>query len=159
MALQPVYGGWVRDGFVMKIATTEVAPTPTPTPTPTPAPTPSPTPAYEIRVLYDEEKAHLKGSTIPFKLQLIDAAGVNQSSPDVVVTAVGMQQLSDFAPGQVAEDGQEEAENNFRFDPFLGETGGYKYNFKTTGLQTGSYVLLLRVSGDPITHGIRFQIK
>ena len=110
-------------------------------------------------MLYDEEKAHRSGNTIPFKLQLTNAPGVNLSSPAVIVTAIGVERVSDFAPGQVVEDGDEQPENDFRFDAFLAQTGGYQYNFKTTGLQTGSYVLIFRVSGDPITHRVRFQIK
>jgi len=41
----------------------------------------------------------------------------------------------------------------------LGSSGAYKYNLKTTGLTTGSYVLVFKVGGDPVTHGARFQIR
>lgn len=43
---------------------------------------------YKIRALYDENKAHNSGSTIPVKIQLVDANGLNLSSqPDLLITS------------------------------------------------------------------------
>lgn len=38
-------------------------------------------------------------------------------------------------------------------------TGGHVFNLKTTGLTTGTYVLIFRAGGDPPTRTVQFQIK
>ncbi len=37
--------------------------------------------SYGVRTLYDESKAHKSGSNVPIKIQLLDGAGRNLSSP------------------------------------------------------------------------------
>ncbi len=113
---------------------------------------------YGVCVLYDQTKAHRAGSTIPVKLQLCDASGANISAPGLVVTALGTVRLSDFAPGEVEDAGHANPDDNFRFTAF-GDAGGYIFNLKTTGLTTGTYVLVFRAGSDPSTHGVQFQIK
>ena len=51
------------------------------------------------------------------------------------------------------------ADNNFRFDPTLGSTGGYIFNLKTTGLTTGTYNLNFTVTGDSFGYAAQFQVK
>jgi len=113
---------------------------------------------YQVRALYDETKAHRNGSTIPVKLQLTVANGVNMSSQNIVVTALGISQLSTAAPEEVEDAGNANPDDNFRFTNFDGG-GGYIYNLKTTGLTTGTYVLIFSVAGDPITHSTQFKIR
>ncbi|MFL6337244.1 MAG: SBBP repeat-containing protein [Pyrinomonadaceae bacterium] len=109
---------------------------------------------YGVCVLYDQTKAHKSGSTILIKLQLYDAAGGNLSAAGLTVTALGTVRLSDFAPGEVEDAGQANPDDNFRF---AGD--GYIYNLKTTGLTTGTYVLVFKAGAEPLTHGVQFQIK
>ena len=113
---------------------------------------------YGVCALYDQTKAHKSGGTIPVKLRLCDASGANLSSEGVTVTALGTVRLSDFAPGEVEDSGQANPDDDFRFTTFDG-AGGYVFNLKTTGLTTGTYVLVFKAGGDPVTHGVRFQIK
>jgi hypothetical protein len=55
--------------------------------------------------------------------------------------------------------GNANPDNDFRFDPTLGGTGGYIFNLKTTGLSTGTYNVSFTVSGDPVAHAVQFQVK
>src|SRR5436190_21321687 len=82
---------------------------------------------FGICVLYDQTKAAKSGSTIPIKLQLCNSAGVNQSSPNVVVTAVGVRMISVTAWGEVEDAGNANPDFNFRYS-----SGMYMYNLQTT---------------------------
>ena len=60
---------------------------------------------------------------------------------------------------QVIEDaGNANPDQNFRFDPTLAGTGGYIFNFKTTGLGPGTYNLTFVVGNDPTTYTIQFKV-
>ncbi|HEY2975882.1 MAG TPA: choice-of-anchor Q domain-containing protein [Pyrinomonadaceae bacterium] len=112
-----------------------------------------------IRVLFDQSRAAKSGSTIPIKVQLVDANGNNVSSPSVVVHAVSVVQTSSSASVFLDDAGQANPDFDFRFDATLGGTGGYIFNLKTTGYGTGTYVLNYTVGGDPVTHTVQFQIR
>ena len=114
--------------------------------------------SYGVCPLYDESKAYRSGSTIPVKLRLCDAGGVNLSSAAVVVTALGTEKVSNYAPGQLEDAGNANPDDNFRFTQLDGASG-YIFNLKTTGFSTGTYVLIFGVTGDPVTHVTKFQIK
>jgi subtilisin-like proprotein convertase family protein len=114
--------------------------------------------AYGVRLLYDAGKAHQSGSTIPVKLQLTDAHGANVSAAGVVVTALQVVKLSDYAPGEVEDAGNANPDDNFRFTGAGGD-GGYVFNLKTTGLTRGTYALVFKAGADPTTHAAQFQIK
>jgi hypothetical protein len=109
---------------------------------------------YGIVALYDQTKVHHSGSTIPIKLEIVDANGNNLSSAGTVVTAVGISLVSTTTYGAVEDAGNANPDNNFRF------TGdSYTYNLKTTGLATGVYNLYFRVGTDPTLHTVQFQIQ
>lgn len=114
--------------------------------------------AYNVRLLYDPTRAHHSGSTIPLKLQLTEAGGRNVSSASIVVTALGVSKQSDYAPGEVEDAGHANPDDNFRFTNFDG-AGGYVYNLRTTGLTSGSYVVIFKARNDPTTHAAQFQIR
>jgi hypothetical protein len=109
---------------------------------------------YGVCPLFDQTKAHKPGSTIPIKLRLCDASGNNLSSPDIAVTALGTVRLSDFAPGEVEDSGNANPDDNFRF-----ADDRYTFNLKTTGLTTGTYLLVFKAGNAPTTHSVQFQIK
>ncbi len=110
--------------------------------------------AYNIGVLYDQGKAKISGSTIPIKIQVLDAASVNVSDLSLTVTAVGLSLVSTTALGPVDDSGDANPDGNFRFDG-----GSYVFNLKTTGLGTGTYALSFRCGADPTMHSVQFQIK
>jgi len=105
---------------------------------------------FGVSVLFDQTKQHNAGSTIPIKLQIVDAAGVNKSAanPAVSVVRIMTGNLSVQSPGNTQPDGF------FKF-----EDGVYQFNLKTKELQSGVYRLVFRVAGDPIEHSVQFIIR
>ncbi len=108
---------------------------------------------YGVTALYDQTKAHKSGSTIPVKLQLVDAAGNNLSSPSLVVHVTG---ISPAPPGTDFNSGNANPGDNFRYDPSL---GGYIFNLSTKGFAAGEYTLSFTVTGDPVTHTVNFVVR
>ena len=117
--------------------------------------------AYGVCRLYDPGRAARSGSTLPIRLQLCDANGANVSSPAVVLTAVEVRKDSDIITAEVIDSGDANPDDNFRFDPTLGLTGGYIFNLSTRGLAAGTYRLVFTATGDPTTHSseLVFQVK
>jgi hypothetical protein len=114
---------------------------------------------FGVRGLFDQTKAAKSGSTIPIKIQLVDANGNNVSLTGVVVHAVSVVQTSSSASVLLDDAGQANPDFDFRYDSPLGGTGGYIFNLKTTGYETGTYVLNYTVAGDPLTHSVQFQVR
>lgn len=115
--------------------------------------------SYKVVALYDQTKVHKLGSTVPIKLQLCDANGVNRSSSGILVTATRLEQENSVVEGTPVDSGSANPDSNFRYDAGLGGTGGYIYNLSTSGLSSGTWVLLFKAGNDPATHAVRFAIK
>ena len=116
---------------------------------------------YNVCVLYDQTKAHKKGSTAPIKLYLCDANGADVSSSSTIVHATTLAKL-DSTPGILDDSGQANAPAfDFRFDLSLGPSGGYIFNLSTKPLSTGTWRLYFTVSGEPVgtTHFVQFDVK
>ena len=113
---------------------------------------------FGISVLYDQTKAAKSGSTIPIKLQLVDALGHNVSSATLVVHAVSLIQITTSASETINDAGNSNPDANFRFDSSLAG-GGYIFNLKTTGLTTGTYRLGFTTDGDPGIHYVQFAVR
>ena len=109
---------------------------------------------FNICLLYDPTKAVRSGATYLIRIQLCDINGNNVSSPDTVVHAVRLAQVSSTSSGEVITSGNANADNNFRFDE-----GYYVYNLKTAGLSTGVYDLYFTAGSDPLEHKVQFQVK
>lgn len=117
-------------------------------------------PLYNVCLLYDPNKVHKLGSTIPIKIQLCDGGGHNRSSAALVVTAVGVMKVSDASFGPVEDSGQANPDYNFRYDPGLGGPGGgYIFNLQIRGLTTGTYLLGFRVTGDATIYTVQFKVR
>jgi YVTN family beta-propeller protein len=120
---------------------------------------PTASPRYGTCLLYDPTRAARSGSTLPIKLQLCDAQGLNLSAAGIALHATGITLVSTSISGPVNDAGNANPDNNFRFDAGLGGTGGYIFNLKTTGLSTGSYNLNFTVNGDTYAYQVPFQVK
>ena len=114
---------------------------------------------FAVSVLYDQTKAVKSGSTIPIKLQVVDALGHNVSSATFVVHAVSLIQISTSASEMINDAGSSNPDTNFRFDASVGVGGGYIFNLKTTGLSTGTYRLGFAVDADPSIHTVQFAVR
>jgi hypothetical protein len=117
------------------------------------------TTSFYIYPLYDQTRAVKSGATIPIRLQIRDVNGVNLSSPSKVVTAVGLTLVSTETSSVFEDAGNANPDNNFRYDATLGDTGGYIFNLKTNGLNSGTYSLGFTVGNDSTVYGVLFQVK
>jgi predicted extracellular nuclease len=110
---------------------------------------------YGVVALFDQTKEHKSGSTIPVKLQLVDAAGNNLSSSELVVHVTGITRGSTPVPGTNWDSGNANPGNNFRF---VGD--GYIFNLSTKNLLgPGEYTLHFTVTGDPTIHTLNFIVR
>jgi len=110
--------------------------------------------SYGINPLFDQTKANNSGSTVPIKLELTNAANLNQSSSSIVVTALSITRISDNAAGALQAPGNSNPDFNFRY-----EGGSYAFNLKTTGYASGTYLLSFKAGNDPVVHTIQFKVK
>lgn len=116
--------------------------------------------SFKICALYDQSKSHKAGSTVPVKLQLCDAYGVNYSSISNVLQAKSVSKVDNSALGILDDSGAANAPDmNFRYDSTLGGSGGYIFNLSTKGLTTGTWKLTFTVNGQPTTYFVQFDIK
>lgn len=114
-------------------------------------------PVYETCLRYDPAKAHRAGSTAPLKVQLCDASGANLSSPDVVLTAIGLVKRDSSATTALADSpGNANPDSAFRYDPDL---AGYVFNLSTKGLSRGTWELRFTVAGSPTVHALPFDVR
>jgi hypothetical protein len=109
-----------------------------------------------VCLLFDNTRSAKIGSTLPIKLQLCDAAGVNASALSIVVNATNLVQVSTAASSTVVDAGDANPDGNFRFDTSL---AGYIFNLKTTGLSIGTWQLNFTANGDPAPHSVTFSVK
>jgi hypothetical protein len=112
-----------------------------------------------VSPLYDQTKAAKSGSTIPLKLELLNAIGSNVSHPDLTVDAARVVLVSPNAPGSTIEVEGGVPDSNFRYDPGVGRSGGYVYNFSTKGLNTGTYAVIFTVGGEETERSLQFEVR
>ena len=92
-------------------------------------------------------------------MQLCDGSGNDLSSSIITVHAISVSQISTSTSGTVENSGDSNPDNNFHFDATLGNTGGYIFNLKTTGLSTGTYSVNFTVTGDSFVYAADFGMK
>ncbi|HEY0099605.1 MAG TPA: MBG domain-containing protein, partial [Pyrinomonadaceae bacterium] len=114
---------------------------------------------YGLGLLYDADKAKRSGSTIPFKLQLLDASGANRSAAGSIVHVVGVSPPAGQPLSPVEDAGRANSGGNFRYDAALGGTGGYIFNLRTAGYAPGTYLLHFTVGQDPYIYSTPFRIE
>jgi hypothetical protein len=94
---------------------------------------------------------------VALKLQLQDAAGKNQSSSAIPVTALGIQPLA--TGGSPIPTGVP-VDLPFVYNPRLGgKGGGYELVASFNSLPKGPYRLLFTVGGDVVQHEARFTVQ
>ena len=105
--------------------------------------------AYKVQPLYSQTSPSNSGSTVPVKIQLLNAAGTNLSAAGIKVTVTGLSPSP--APGKAPA-------GTFTFLT-LDQGPGYQLNIKTTGYPKGTYTLSFTAGGDPTVHTAKFVIS
>jgi hypothetical protein len=115
---------------------------------------------YGVCALYDQAKAVKQNATVPVKFYLCTASGQDVSSSAVVVTATQLTPTSGSAAADVEDSGNANPDNNFRFDPTLGPSGGYIFNLSTKGVPAAMWKLTFTVNGAQFgTYTLGFGVK
>ena len=113
---------------------------------------------YGVCAQYDQSASHKKGSTIPIKVTLCDASGVNVSSAAVILHATNITRVDASASPFAAEDsGNANPDSDFRY-----AGGFYIFNLSTKsgGFAQGTWQINFLVNGvsDP-SYALKFDIK
>jgi hypothetical protein len=107
--------------------------------------------------LFDATKAYKAGSTIPIKLQVLNAGNANISSASLNVKARKVIRLQDSTATSVIDSGNANPDSDFRFDA---ATGGYIFNLSTKNMSSGRYSLSLYVGADKqYVYSVSFELK
>lgn len=114
-----------------------------------------------IKSLFDQTKAYKSGSTIPIKLQLLNASNSNASASGLALVARDLKRLSSDTTAPVVDSGNANPDYAFRYDPTLGGAGGgYIFNLSTKGLASGQYVLSFYIGSDrSFFYTVTFDVK
>jgi hypothetical protein len=100
---------------------------------------------------FDQTQAFAAGSTVPIKVQLTDAAGLNVSSPTIALAAVSLALAS--SPGTTVSAASLKAGTPFQF-----ANGTYEFDLDSTGLTPGTYLFTYLAGNDPVPHSVQFVI-
>lgn len=112
--------------------------------------------SYQLCATGAAGKPKQSGSTIPIKVQLCSAVGVNVSSASVVLHATGIQLVAGTANGTLQDSGNANPGMNFRL---VGPPAAYMFNLQTKGFASGSYNLQFTIGSDPTVYTVPFAVR
>jgi hypothetical protein len=114
-----------------------------------------------IKSLFDQTKAYKSGSTIPIKVQVLNASNSNTSSTNASLITRDLRLISGNTAAPVVDSGNANPDYTFRYDSTLGGAGGgYIFNLSTKGLHSGQYVLSFYVGDDhSFLYTVRVEVK
>jgi hypothetical protein len=128
--------------------------TPTKAPTPTATPTKPAGSAYKICPLFDQGYGVKSGATFAVQVRVCDAYGRNLSSSKIQVTGL---YLIDPATGlHRAISAPFNWRNVFYYSPWYRSYWLYE---NTRGLHAGTWTMVVKISGDPNLHTIKFRVR
>jgi hypothetical protein len=114
----------------------------------------------KVKSLFDKSKAYKSGSTVPVKVQLLNAIGTNISSASTSLTPRGLLMIGGNTTASVTDSGNANSDGSFRYDPSLGSGGGYIFNLSTKGLKAGAYALSFFAGSDrSFFYTVTFEAK
>ncbi|HVE60143.1 MAG TPA: LamG-like jellyroll fold domain-containing protein [Pyrinomonadaceae bacterium] len=111
---------------------------------------------FGIDILFDQTKAHKAGSTVPVKIRLLDAGGINVSSAGTVVHALSVVQIGSQASTILDDAGSSNPDFDFRYDQ---TSSSYIFNLQTKGYSTGTYQLNFIAANGAVVYSVRFQVR
>ena len=114
-----------------------------------------------IKALFDQTKAFRSGSTVPIKLQVLNASNINVSSAGTFLVTRDLRLISGNTLAPIEDSGNANPDYTFRYDPTLGGAGGgYIFNLSTKGLASGQYVLSFYMGNDrSFFYAVKFEVK
>jgi hypothetical protein len=113
-----------------------------------------------VSLLTNTSNAFKSGSTVPIKLQVLNSANANLSSPNLPIKARKLLRLQDSTALGVVDAGNSNSDSGFRYDSSIGSNGGYIYNLSTKGLTGGKYSLSMYVGGDnAFVYSVTFDVR
>jgi len=114
-----------------------------------------------IKSLFDQTKAYKRGSTIPIKLQVLNASNTNLSSSSTALVTRDLRLLSGNTMAPIEDSGNANPDYTFRYDSTLGGSGGgYIFNLSTKGFAPGQYVLSFYVGSErSFFYTVKFEVK
>ena len=116
--------------------------------------------ASHVEPLFEQSKAYKVGSTIPIKVQLLNAGNANASAASVPLTARSVRLIGGTTVVTVTDAGNANPDSNFRYDSTVGGTGGYIFNLSTKGLSAGRYVLSFYAGTErAFFYSVEFQLR
>ena len=105
---------------------------------------------YAVKLLYNPTTIHPSGTSFYLTLQLRNAAGHDVSASTIVLTVSGLSPSP--APGKAPA-------GNFTFIPATSTVPAhYRLPVHSTGYPAHTYTLSFKVTGDPVTHTLKFII-
>jgi hypothetical protein len=104
---------------------------------------------YGICRLDDASKTVITGKTVTIKLELCDSGGNDVSAAG---TAVKANSIVSLATGATLPLGSANPAADFKFDPKLGDSGGYSFTLNTKGLAPGDFQLGFLAANDIVQH-------
>lgn len=114
---------------------------------------------FSARSLLEEGRVFKAGSTIPVRVQILDASGTNVSAADLPLVATRVRPVSNpGAGGPPHAPGQSNPGLAFQFTSLQGEPG-YRFNLKTTGLAAGRHALEFVVGSSGPTLSVEFEVR
>ena len=114
--------------------------------------------SYGICPLYLQTASVKGGAAFPMKLYLCDVGGSDVSSSALVLHATQITSASGYTGGAASSGGANPG-GNFRFEAYLGPSGGYIFNVNTAGLAPGRYTLQFTAGSDPLPHAANFAVR
>jgi hypothetical protein len=109
-----------------------------------------------LQIITDLSRAKQAGSTIPIRLELLDASGQEISAPGATLSALDITSGS----GSFAAVAAGNANPNDVFQFVGGTQPYYQFNLQTKDLAgPGTYTLYFTVLGDPIVDALQFVLK
>jgi len=110
--------------------------------------------SYGVRLGFNDTRRVQRGSVVPVRLSLTDAAGTNVSSASVAVTATRLVSSTGESTTPAGPGGSH-AGGLFHYDPL---TNSYQFNLQTTGLTAGTYTLYFTADSDTLEHAVQVVI-
>jgi len=110
-----------------------------------------------VKALFDQSRTYRAGSTIPIRVQMLNQAGANISSPALVLTARRLTSMENGTAVSVNDAGHANPSSAFRYDPML---AGYIFNLSTKGLMAGRYCLSFWTAADrAFLYDVVFEVR